>query len=140
MVGPEKLGRSPWPVPGTLEEGGKEGKRKNPRRVKRSVGDGGIIQVGAYRVNSVTGKRYRTPNYRNWGTSKRVYGIGGRRFMVAFGKLKTAAMVAHAEKLEEKVYGPMMLGKTRIKARPFMRPALEAVTTQLARIWRDAIY
>jgi len=129
VIGPEKLGHRDVSVPQVLEKGG-SGRIRNTRRIPRAIGDGGVIQIAGVSLGNSRGKA----------TGKtqcvRIDSKGKKR-TVAFVRLQTDNMVRRAEQLEEKLYGPMFL--PAIKARPFMKPALEKVKPSMAGHFRDRI-
>lgn len=60
---------------------------------------------------------------------------GGRVF---YTKLKTAAQVARANRLNEQLYGPMYK-VVFVEARPYVRPALAKVRPELPRLWASSV-
>lgn len=122
VVGPTKLPKK-GNVPETLEKGGTVPARKNPRRVKRKIGDGGVMLLR--KTNSAASKQVVDLNYqKRW---------------VTFGPLKTARQVVHAEKLESELWGPMEITGT-VEPRPYMGPAFENELPKLPPQWRDSVH
>lgn len=137
VVGPEKLGGGFYSVPESLEEGGRMPKRKNPRRVKREIGDGGIIQIAGKARDTKTGRFLKTAS----GTTlKTVTDMNGKRRRVVFAKLTSSEMLRRCDELETEIYGPMEIPSIRIEARPFMGPALNLSKNSLAAVWRDQLH
>ena len=121
VVGPVKLAKK-GNAPEALEKGGEAVKRKNPRRVDRKIGDGGVILL----------------RKSNSASSKQVKDWSGRLRWVTFGSLRTARQVVHSEKLETEIWGPKMISGT-IRARPFMGPAFERELPNLPPNWRNSV-
>ena len=122
VVGPAKLPKK-GNVPETLEKGGNVPARKNPRRVKRKIGDGGVLLLR--KTNSAASKQVRDERNQNrW---------------VTFGPLKSAKQVARAERLEAEIWGPFEITGT-VEPRPYMGPALEEELPKLPPQWRDSVY
>lgn len=101
------LSRSGAPVPKEIEFGS-EKYAKNPRRRIRKLGGGGEVRVGG-RVGR---------------TSKRAVKTRVGDVMVTYAKLRTAAQVAHANAINEGLYGPWTF-RVKTAPRPVMGPALE---------------
>jgi len=123
VIAPGKAGKAPE----TLEYGGNTRRRWNPRRVSRSIGDGGIVSICGL-TGPATGQ-----------TAKDVIDSKGKKRRVAFARLTTDKLVEHAEKMETIIYGPMMLPSSNIEARPFMGPAFEAELPKVASLWANSI-
>ena len=106
VVGPERLGKSS-DAPHRLEFGGSGfARRRNPRRIRRGVGDGGEIRIGG----------------RASATTK----LNAEGLAVSYATIRTVAQADRANQLNEQLYGPMWIGETfQIEARPYMAPALE---------------
>lgn len=114
VIGPAILPRA-TKAPRTLEFGG-YAEFPNKRRRVRKVGGAGEIRIGGAKA----------------ATTKTVWGIGGKRFRVTYGRLTTPALAARANRLNEQIYGPKRI-KTRIEKRPFMKPALEKIVPSMPR-------
>lgn len=121
VVGPVKLAKK-GNAPEALEKGGQAVKRKNPRRLDRKIGDGGVVLLR--KTNSASSKQVK-----DW---------QGRSRWVTFGSLGTAGQVAHAEKLETVIWGPKMISGT-LRARPYMGPAFEKELPKLPPKWRNSV-
>ena len=130
VVGPEKLGAGFYSAPEALEYSGRTKAKKNPRRVDRKIGDGGVVEIAG------RGKKFKN-RITVW---KSVKDIDGKRRRVAFAKLTTDKMLAHADKLETIIWGPKTIPAMNIEARPFMGPALNLSKDSLAAVWRDQLH
>lgn len=120
VVGPVGF-RGEDPVPGTLERGGLVTIR-NARRRRRTSGDGGEIAIG------LAGGH----------TTKLVAGTLLGTVPVTYARLRTVRQVAKANRINERLYGPMTLQR-RIAARPFMRPALEKASKRMSRYFANSV-
>ena len=121
VVGPSKLPKK-GNVPETLEKGGTV-TRKNPRRINRKIGDGGVILLR--KSNSAASKQVVDGHYqKRW---------------VTFGPLKTAKQVFRAERLEAEIWGPFEIAGT-IEPRPYMGPAFESELPKLPPQWQDSVH
>ena len=123
VIGPVRLG-TPVNVPALHEYGGSQ-ILKAPQRSRRKLGSSGEIRIGG-RVGMTT-----------WA----IFNCHGWVNEVTYGKLRTAAQVARANKLNEDLFGPA--GASTYMAtyppRPFMGPALEQVTPELPKFWATSI-
>jgi hypothetical protein len=108
-------------VPALHEFGGRVLVR-NRRRRFRQVGQGGEVRVG-----SQPGR-----------TTKPAQDRQGRIVQVTYARLRTAAQVARANRLNEELYGPASYAAT-YPPRPFMGPALVAVQPSLSRLWATSV-
>jgi len=128
VIGPEILrGPGKGEAPSILEYGGRVSQFTNTRRKKRKLGDAAEIAIG--------GK-----GARNDATTKIITDWKGRRKRVTYTRLKTAAMVAKANRLNEELYGPdKFTFGIPVAERPYMRPAFEAEKTKLPELWQDSV-
>lgn len=117
VVGPEKV--HPGFIPRTLEIGGTQAKRRNARRIIRKLGDGGEIAIG--------------------GRPSRNSKVNKEGKLVTYAKLRSGAMVSRANRLQEELYGPLMIGGKHIEARPYMNPALEKNRPAIAGMWANSV-
>jgi len=118
------IGPVPFPgpvgvVPPILEYGGYIGRRANPRRLVRKLGDGGEIRVGG--PVTTTSKRNRE-------------GV-----MVTYGRLRSQGQVERANRIQETLYGPLEFDAEDRKARPFMRPVFTVEKAKLSSMWTNAV-
>ena len=120
VIGPVRLS-SRTNVPAVHEFGGTVMVRNKRRRV-RKVGSGGEIRVG--------GRACRT--------TKPVQDRHGNTVQVTYARLRSAAQVARANKLNEALYGPASY-VAGYPPRPYMGPALAAVEPGLARLWLTSV-
>ncbi len=144
VVGPSTvLGANIANVASNLEHGGVVS-RRNPRRTKRQVGKSGEIHVaysgtGARRRNSAG--RYRAANLggRSGNTKPTKVRRNGRNrtAYVTYAKLRSPAMAARANRLNEELYGPETIGGV-VEPRPFMLPAMAEVAPIMPRLYRTA--
>lgn len=118
VIGPMPF-RGTAVVPRVLELGGTAPGRKNPLRRLRRVGDGGEI-----RLNGPAGRT----------TKKNRFGS-----MVTYTKLQSQAQVDRANRLQEQLYGPLVIGPVSIAARPYMGPALEENLPKLPPLWANSV-
>ena len=118
VVGPTPLGATGI-VPPTLEYGGPAVVKKNLRRQRRRVGDGGEIRIDGYR-----GKTTKQNKDGKW---------------VTYTRLVTQAQADRANRLNEELYGPETIGGGRIEPRPYMGPALRAEMPQLPVLWANSV-
>jgi len=108
VVGPLPFRVAKGVVPPLHEFGGTK-KIRNPRRRKRRIGSGGEISV-----------------------------TGGKRKRVRYIKLRTAAQVARANRLNEQLYGSEYI-TGKYAPRPFMRPALTKVMARYPEFWTNSV-
>lgn len=121
VIGPEKLGGSSMgEAPEVLEYGG-WGMRKNTRRRRRVVGAPGEIEIGR------AGGRSTKP-VTDWHRRVR---------QVTYARLRTSAQAAHANRLNEELYGPDY--RKQPAARPFMVPAFNRERPKLDALWADSV-
>jgi hypothetical protein len=120
VIGPVRLS-SRVNVPALHEFGGRVFLR-NKRRVVRKIGSGGEIRIG--------GRAGRT--------TKPTVDRHGNTVMVTYARLRTAAQVARANRLNEAVYGPATY-TANYKPRPFMGPALAAAQPSLPKLWAASV-
>ena len=106
-------------VPRVLELGGTAPGHKNPLRRLRRVGDGGEIRLD--------GPAGRT-------TKKNRFGA-----MVTYATLRTSAQADRANRLQEELYGPLVVGPVSIAARPYMGPALQENLPKLPPLWANSV-
>ena len=121
VVGPIGFGRGSG-APHTLEYGGAV-RRRNMRRTRRKVGDGGEIRIGG----------------RSSATTKTAESHRGTQVAVTYALLRTAAQADRANRLNEQIYGPWTLPSVKVAARPFMRPALQRERSKLTGPWANSI-
>jgi hypothetical protein len=103
-------------VPRLLEFGGRVTAVKNRRRRVRKLGGAGEIRIGG-RVSATT-KRDKT---------------SGK--MVTYAKLRTAAQVARANRLNAQLFGPETLPAVTIEPREYMGPALQKNLDYIPQDW-----
>jgi hypothetical protein len=118
VVGPTPF-RGAAVVPRALELGGSTAGHKNPLRRMRRVGDGGEIRIGG-----IAGKT----------TKKNRFGA-----MVTYALIRTQAQAERANRLQEELYGPFMIGPTTIAPRPYMGPALTENLPKLPPLWASSV-
>jgi hypothetical protein len=118
VVGPTPVG-TVGVVPPTLEYGGPTTVKKNLRRQRRRVGDGGEIRLDGYR-----GETTKKNKDGKW---------------VTYTKLTTQAQADRANRLNEELYGPETIGGGRIEPRPYMGPALRAEMPRLPTLWANSL-
>lgn len=112
---PRELPRKIKHQPETLEHGGHSPSYKNPRRVKRYIGSGAAIRIGV---------------------GKEVTGFQNIKYRVTFAHIRTKAQLERANKLEEKIWGPMILKRVYIRPRPYMQPAWVKTKQVINTFWR----
>jgi hypothetical protein len=135
VIGPTPRPGSPFTgVPGTLEFGGRIGRRPNRRRRWRSVGDGGEIAIGRW-----AGYAGSVKSIGRGGGAGKATKANGAGVLVTYARLLTAAQAQRANELNEQLYGPDMLPEVDTAARPYMGPALDASQSQLAALWADSV-
>lgn len=132
VVGPRKWRSNPAgkPMPETLEFGGTT--IWTPARAKRmkvrKIGDGGEIRIGGR-----FGDRNAAGRVRRSGM-KVVKDTNLGNVPVAYGKLKTAAQVRRANRIQARLFGRGLMGsigsvqikrRKRVAARPYARPTLK---------------
>lgn len=120
VIGPVGFPRGSG-APHNLEFGGLI-EIRNPRRRRRHIGGGGEVRIG--------GRASRT--------TKPTTDQFGRTQMVTYAHLYTAGQVAHADRLNEQLYGPASKTK-QMAARPFMGPALRAEAPKMPRLWANSV-
>ena len=120
-IGPALFARSTH-AQSTLEHGGTV-RIRNPRRRKRVLGQGGEIRVN-------TGKAART--------TKQVACRRGTA-EVTYVRLRTAAQVEQANRLNADLYGPEYIPGVRIEPRNYMGPAFARETPKLPQMWQDSV-
>ena len=118
VIGPTPF-RGEGIVPRTLELGGTTTAHRNPLRRVRRVGDGGEIRI--------EGPVSRT-------TKKNRFGA-----MVTYVRLETQAQADRANRLQEQLYGPLVIGPVPIAARPYMGPALDESLPKLPPLWANSV-
>jgi hypothetical protein len=106
-------------APRTLELGGTARGRKNPRRRIRTIGSGGEIRIGG----------------RSCASTKR--NKDGR--MVTYAPIHTQAQADRANRLQEELYGPLVIGPVSIAARPYMGPSLVENLPKLNSLWANSV-
>jgi hypothetical protein len=116
-------------VPRLLEFGGPRASFRNRWATVRKLGDTGEIRF--------FGKRSRT-------TKKVKVRVGenigmGFTIPVTYGKLRTAAQVAHANRLNKELYGPPMIPAGTMEPRPYMKPAFEAGNAKLPEFLKQSV-
>lgn len=119
VVGPARFPSGAGTAPATLEYGGAAGRRRNMRRTVRHVGDGGEVEIGGWFCATTKINREGT--------------------QVTYIKLRTQAQADRANRLNEKLYGPMILGPAAIAARPYMHPALQKELPKLPAMWANSV-
>ena len=130
VVGPIALGTH-GDTP-RIHEMGYHGSRllRNRRRRKRRLG-----RVGEIRLGTRTTTRYADSPHGN-GEIK----ITDTSTVAVYAKLRTPAQVARANRLNEELYGAMYkVTAVNYPARPYMRPALEAVKPMLPDFWATSV-
>jgi hypothetical protein len=133
VVGPEYLPSSGGCPPGPgIHEKGWSGSlmRLNRRRRLRRIGGVGEIRVQGYGFASSRGAmRYSR-------AGKAVKLPDGRTVTMIYAPLRTAAQAARSNAIQETLYGPFYrMQHVNYPARPYMRPAGEAVTARLGPLW-----
>jgi len=118
VVGPTPF-RGRAVVPRVLELGGTATKHQNPLRRIRRVGDGGEVRIGGR--SSATTKKNRFGK------------------MVTYALIRTPAQAERANRLQEELYGPLMIGPTTIAARPYMGPAMKRELPKLPQMWARSV-
>jgi hypothetical protein len=120
VIGPMRL-NSRTNVPALHEAGGTVMIR-NPHRVVRRVGGAGELRIG--------GRPCRT--------TKMTERPGRGAVPVTYGRLRTPAQAARANRLNEELYGPMYRVAT-YPQRAFMGPALQVALPSLPKIWATSV-
>lgn len=121
VFGPVKFGRASPSVPNRLEFGTSE-RTPNRRRSRRRLGSVGEIRIG--------GRAART-------TQDVVAARTGKRTRVTFGKLRNAAQVARANRLNQELHGPMMFGT--IKPRPWVKRAVDLAKEKFGDVFAGSV-
>ena len=120
VIGPMRL-NSRTNVPALHESGGTVMVR-NRHRVVRRVGGSGELRIG--------GRPCRT--------TKMTDRPGRAAVSVTYGRMRTAAQAARANRLNEELYGPMHRVAT-YPPRPFMGPALQVASPSLPQLWATSV-
>ena len=119
VVGPTKTRDAC--IPSILEFGGWASIRLRGR--VRKVGDTGEIRLGGF-----AGGRSKIANTRN-----------GRRELVTYARLRTAAQAGRANRINEHLYGPAGTVNRTIAPRPYMRPAMNREMNVMAVLLRGSV-
>lgn len=141
IVGPVKIpgGGDPGqttPTPGVLEYGAVM-RDKNRRRKIRKLGQVGEVAIEGhpqYDTQRKDGTLVSRGRFAKWKGSK-VKTFDEREETVHYGILKSPAMVARANAINELLYGPEDFGAQKIEPRPFMRPALEVASKDFVELY-----
>ncbi len=133
VVGPSsRFGRRIHKVAALHEFSGFVGNYRNPRRRIRKSGGAGEIAI-------FTQRRRKHGRFVKFGsTTKLAKGTLRGNVYVTYAKLRTAAQVRRANRLNEELYGPLK-ARANYPKRPFMGPALKRVAPQLPEHWRGTM-
>jgi hypothetical protein len=129
-VGPISLGAH-GDVP-AIHEKGFSGSRllRNRRRRKRRLGGVGEIRLGQKTTTTYADSPHGSAEIKITDTST----------VATYAKLRTLAQVARANRLNEELYGAMYkVTAVNYPARPYMRPALDAVKPMLPDFWGTSV-
>lgn len=117
-------------APEVLEVGGRVPARKNPRRRKKAIGDGGVLRMGPEASAGSTAALIRPArDQAQPGITEPVE--------VVYGPLESADQVARAERFETEIWGPLVFDAHDQAARPYMQPAFDAELPAAAGHFRE---
>jgi hypothetical protein len=119
VTGPARFPSGKGTAPAVLEYGGSVGSRRNMRRTVRHVGDGGEIEIGGWFCATTKINREGT--------------------QVTYAKLRTQAQADRANRLNAKLYGPLILNPKAVAARHYMQPALQKELPKLPAMWANSV-
>ncbi len=133
VVGPVRLGTGATGAPANLEFGGTV--RSRGARKPRKVGDWGEVRVSAGSTGRDRKGRYTSLGGRS---SKLVRSSSGQRVRVTYGRIRTSAQAARANRIADSLFRPVASG-VRIAPRPFMAPALRTAAPYMPSHWRNSV-
>lgn len=118
-------GRPGEPIPHEIEFGSTS-TGINLRRVVRKLGDGGEIAIVTGEAASTERRRNKQGRFVTGPQAPGKVALNTRlgNVLVRYAKLRTAAQVARANRLNEELYGPERI-RTRTAPRPVMAPAFQ---------------